>query len=328
MRSTGAATTTPGRTGLGRAVATTDPPVVRIGLDIGGTKVDAVAVSPDGTVLDRLRVPTGFGPEAVVATTLLVIRSLAERVGTAPDSVGIGIPGLVDHETGWVRHAVNLGLEEVPLGPLVAGGTGLPVQVENDVNVAALGAVQAMQLDGPRAYLNIGTGLAAGLVDDRRLWRGARGNAGEVGHIPVLADGQRCVCGQHGCLETVASGAALAAAWPGHPGSTATHLFDRADAGDPAATAVRDRFVAGVASAVRILVVTADVESVVVGGGLATLGERLLTPLRAGFDTAARSSPFVASLDLSTRVALAPTDQPLAALGAAFLAPVSAAVPA
>ncbi|WIE75719.1 ROK family protein [Curtobacterium sp. MCSS17_007] len=297
---------------------------MRIGLDIGGTKIDAVAVSPSGTVLDRVRVATGFGPEVVVATTLRVIRSLTDHTAQSASAVGIGIPGLIDHETGWVRHAVNLGLSEVALGPLVAAATGLVVQVENDVNVAALGAAQAMGLDGPQAYLNIGTGLAAGLVNDRRLWRGARGNAGEVGHIPVLVDGPRCVCGQYGCLETVASGSALAVAWPGHAGSTATHLFDSADAGDPTAVAVRDRFVAGVASAVRILVVTADVESVLIGGGLASLGERLLAPLRAHFDDAARTSPFVASLDLSARVLLAPTDQPLAALGAAFLAPESA----
>ncbi|PYY40082.1 MULTISPECIES: ROK family protein [unclassified Curtobacterium] len=297
---------------------------MRIGLDIGGTKIDAVAVAPSGAVLDRVRVPTGSGPDAVVANTLLVIRSLTERTGRTATSVGIGIPGLIDPETGWVRHAVNLGLSEVALGPIVADTLGLRVQVENDVNVAALGAAQAMQLDGPQAYLNIGTGLAAGLVVDRRLWRGARGNAGEIGHIPVLADGLPCVCGQRGCLETVASGSALAVAWPGHAGSAATSVFDCADAGDPAAVAVRDRFVAGVASAVRILVVTADVESVVIGGGLASLGERLLVPLRADFDEAARSSPFVASLGLSSRVLLAPADQPLAALGAAFLAPESA----
>ncbi|MBP1301807.1 ROK family protein [Curtobacterium sp. 1310] len=297
---------------------------MRIGLDIGGTKIDAVAVSPAGDVVDRVRVPTGFGPDAVVSETLAVVRSLEVRTRSTADTIGIGVPGLVDHETGWVRHAVNLGLSEVALGPLVAAATGAAVQVENDVNVAALGAAQAMQLDGPHAYLNIGTGLAAGLVVDRRLWRGARGNAGEVGHIPVVPDGQPCVCGQRGCLETLASGSALAVAWPGHGSSAATALFDSADAGDPAAVAVRDRFVSGLASAVRILVVTADVESVVVGGGLATLGERLLALVRAGFDGAARTSPFAASLDLSSRVHIAPVDRPLAALGAAFLAPAPA----
>jgi glucokinase len=301
---------------------------MRIGLDIGGTKIDGVAVAPSGALLDRVRIPTGFGPDAVLANTVQVIRSLVERTGVPTTAVGIGIPGLIDPASGWVRHAVNLGLSEVALGPLVAEAIGVPVQVENDVNVAALGAAQAMQLDGPQAYLNIGTGLAAGLVVDRRLWRGARGNAGEIGHIPVLADGLPCVCGQRGCLETVASGSALATAWPGHAGSAATSVFDCADAGDPAAVAVRDRFVEGVASAVRILVITADVESVVIGGGLAALGDRLLVPLRACFDDAARASAFVASLGLSSRVLLAPTDQPLAALGAAFTAPESAVTPA
>ncbi len=301
---------------------------MRIGLDIGGTKIDAVAVSPAGSVLDRVRVPTGFGPDAVVAETTAVIRSLVDRTGSTPDAVGIGIPGLIDPGTGWVRHAVNLGLSEIALGPVVAAATGVPVCVENDVNVAALGAAQAMQLDGAHAYLNIGTGLAAGLVVDRRLWRGARGNAGEIGHIPVVPDGLPCVCGQRGCLETVASGSALAVAWPGHGGAAATDLLDRAETGDPAAVAVRERFVSGVASAVRILVITTDVESVVIGGGLATLGERLLGPLRAEFDAAARTSAFAASLELSSRVVPAPIDQPLAALGAAFLAPESAPTPA
>jgi predicted NBD/HSP70 family sugar kinase len=187
---------------------------VRLGLDIGGTKTDAVAVDDRGEVVDRVRLVTGFGAEAVIATALEGITAIARRAGLAPsdfDSIGVGIPGQVDVQTGIVAHAVNLGFDELDVGPQLAALTGAAVKVENDVKAAALGAYHLMTaatVPAARsmAYLNLGTGLAAGLVIDGALWRGARGAAGEIGHIPVDPAGVRCPCGQRGCLETMASG--------------------------------------------------------------------------------------------------------------------------
>ena len=149
------------------------------------------------------------------------------------------MPGLVDVERGAVKHAVNLGVDGdwLPLGDLLADGSGVPVVVENDVNAATLGAAALSGADD-LVYLSIGTGLAAGLVLDGRLRRGEHGAAGEIGHVPVDPTGVLCQCGQRGCLETIASGSALAAAWPSGDVPPAQALFAAAPAGDPAAIAV------------------------------------------------------------------------------------------
>jgi predicted NBD/HSP70 family sugar kinase len=298
---------------------------MRLGLDIGGTKIDAVAIADDDMrLLSRVRVATGFGAEAVVRNGQDAALQAAEaaQAAAAPAariaSVGIGIPGIVDAERGVVRHAVNLGLTEVELGGALAERLGAPVRVENDVNAASLGAYHLLALTGSMAYLNLGTGLAAGFVNDGALWRGARGTAGEIGHIPVDPHGERCACGQRGCLETVASGGWVARKWGGTAALPVLELFDAADAGDPRAVALRAELVDGAAAAVRILVLTGDVETVVVGGGVSQLGAWLLEPLRASLERQALESRFLASLALSSRVRLVPLDRPVAAVGAAL----------
>jgi len=197
----------------------------------------------------------------------------------------------------------------------------VPVVVENDVNAAALGAAQVLGLGSTDlALLSIGTGLAAGLVTDGRLRRGARGAAGEIGHIPVDPAGPLCSCGQHGCLETLASGSAIAAAWPvADGGSPATALFAAAAGGDPRAVVVRDAFADAVAAAVRLLVLTCDVETVVLGGGVTDLGGELLDAVVAALGRQAAGSPFLAALQLPERVAIVPAGSAVAAIGAALV---------
>lgn len=300
---------------------------MRLGIDIGGTKTAAVAIGGDGRLTEQVRMPTGFGADAVVDTALRTVERMSQLTGVDPHafrSIGIGIPGSVDSATGRVAHAVNLGLEGLDLGPRLSDRLGVDVRVENDVNAAALGAHHLLGLaDGLRAhsmaYLNLGTGLAAGIVLDGRLLRGGRGVAGEIGHIPVYPAGAACPCGQRGCLETVASGSALAAMWPSTHRHPSLELFDRADAGDPRAVAVRERFLTGVASAVRLLALTTDVDDIVIGGGLAALGERLLDGTRGVLTQWAAGSAFLASLDLPRRVQVIPRGFPAAAVGAALV---------
>jgi predicted NBD/HSP70 family sugar kinase len=295
---------------------------VRLGIDIGGTKTDAVAIDDDGGLAHSIRLATGFGSVAVVETAVTAVARIAELTGLAAagfDSIGIGIPGMVDRASGHVAHAVNLGLERLELGGELAGRLGVGVRIENDVNAAALGAYHLMGLDGTMAYLNLGTGLAAGIVVDGKLWRGARGIAGEIGHIPIDPRGALCACGQRGCLETVASGSGVARQWPTDDPLPVRALFAAAADGDEDARRIKARLVEGIAAAVRVLVLTVDVETVVVGGGLSHLGDRLLRDVHEVLDEWAQASPFLASLSLPARVRLVPEGSPAAAIGAALV---------
>ena len=297
---------------------------MRAGIDIGGTKTDGVVLADDGSLAHRLRLPTGFGSEVVLDTALSAVLGLADLARVDPrgfSSIGVGIPGTVDSASGRVSHAVNLGFDDLDLGGRLASRLGRDVRIENDVNAAALGAFHLLGLPGSSsmAYLNLGTGLAAGLVLRGALWRGARGAAGEIGHIPIDPAGEECPCGQRGCLETVASGSAVARMWPTTDGSPVTALFAAAEAGDPAAVPVARRLVENIAAAVRLLVLTVDVETVVVGGGLSALGPRLIAEVREVLGGWGARSPFLASLGLGDRVQLVPPGAPAAAIGAALI---------
>lgn len=297
---------------------------LRVGIDIGGTKTDAVAIAADGSVAHELRLATGFGDDAVLATAVAAVEGLARAAGVGTDdfaSIGIGIPGAVDVASGRVEHAVNLGLSGLDLGAVVSERLGRSVRVENDVNAAALGAFSLLGRTSTQsmAYLNLGTGLAAGLVLGGRLWRGSRGVAGEIGHIPVDPAGPLCPCGQRGCLELMASGSAVARQWPTDEPKPVRALFAAADAGDPLAIEVRARLVDNVAAAVRLLVLTVDVDDVVIGGGLSSLGDVLLAEVRAVLRRWAADSEFLSSLQLADRVALVPHGSNAAAIGAALV---------
>lgn len=296
----------------------------RAGVDIGGTKTAAVALTADGAIAHAVRFPTGFGATSVLETAERAVRDLAELAGIEASefvSVGVGIPGTVDRESGRVAHAVNLGLDGLDLGTELAGRLGRAVRIENDVNAAALGAFRLLErpAGSSMAYLNLGTGIAAGLVLEGRLWRGSRGVAGEIGHIPVDPNGDACPCGQRGCLELVASGSGIARQWPTDDPKPVRALFRAADSGREDAIAVRQRLVEHVAAAVRVLVLTVDVDAVVIGGGLSSLGDRLLADVTGVLERWGRDSAFLRMLDLPERVAIAPQDVPIAAVGAALI---------
>jgi predicted NBD/HSP70 family sugar kinase len=306
----------------GAAFADLDGRQIRVGLDVGGTKIDAVAVSPSGDILGRLRRPTGWGDDAVVESIVLAVSALADETGFAVSdigSVGIGIPGLVDADTGRVLHAVNLGVESLDLAVRAEQVLGVRFRVENDVKAAALGAAVLRGVTGSMAYLNLGTGVAAGIVIDGQIWRGARGTAGEVGHISVDPNGRLCGCGQRGCVETFCGGGALSRAW-GRPGALPVKdIFDAADAGDETALALRADLYHGAAAAVRVLVLSADVETVIIGGGLTALGEPLELGIRSSLRADAETSPFKRSLHLEERIEQLVSGSPAAAFGAALV---------
>jgi len=332
------------------------------GLDVGGTKTLAVAVdvvaldlatgdpwpatgageapaaggrAGDGAdavghagLVATVRRATGVGGRGpLLRSTSEVLAALAEAAGVGVDgfaAVGLGVPGLVDRGAGTVRHAVNLGVDDnpVPLAAHLGELTGAPVVVDNDVNLAAVGAAVALGCRADLAYLSVGTGLAAGLLLDGRIRRGAHGAAGEIGHLPIDPHGPLCECGQRGCLEAVASGTAIAARWPARDGAVtaASALLAAAERGDAAAAAVLDEVAGHLAGAVALLAQTVDPEVVVLGGGVADAGPGLLAAVRAALRRRASRSPVLAAIQLADRVALVPEGVPAGALGAAVVA--------
>lgn len=328
-----------GKVGKGNGSARSETgrvPAYTVGLDIGGTKILGALLDPEGEVVGTVRRPTVHGADGVVAGAAQAVRDVVATGGAELADlagVGLGIPGIVDHRSGTVKHAVNLGVhdDELPLAELLSAELGgVPVVVENDLNVAAVGAAHVLERSVDEAgrardhedlaFLALGTGLASGLVLDGQLRRGVSGAAGEIGHIPVDPLGPECTCGQRGCLERFASGRALEAAWPSRYGKPSpVELFEAARRGDEEAIVVRDRFADATASAVRLLVLTTDVRHVVLGGGVAQLGTELLDAVQDALREQAKVSPFLGSLKLAERVQLAPTHVPVAAVGAAVL---------
>jgi predicted NBD/HSP70 family sugar kinase len=304
------------------------PDTVVAGLDVGGTKTLAVAVdAATDLVMATVRRPTGTGGAGLLRSTAEVLAELAAAAGVPVDgiaAVGVGVPGLVDRDAGTVRHAVNLGLGDDPVGLAAHLGAvaGAPVVVDNDVNMAAVGAAVALGCRGDLVYLSVGTGLAAGLLLGGRIRRGAHGAAGEIGHLPVDPHGPLCECGQRGCLEALASGAAIAARWPSGDGEVAAtaSLLAAAEAADPAAVAVLSDVAGHLAGAVALLAQTVDPEVVVLGGGVAEAGPGLLSAVRDALRRRAAHSPVLAAIDLADRVALVPEGVPAGARGAAVLA--------
>jgi predicted NBD/HSP70 family sugar kinase len=176
---------------------------------------------------------------------------------------------------------------------------GVPVHLENDVNAAALGAFHRLGVaqDSSLAYVNIGTGIAAGFVLGGRLLRGASGGAGEIGHIPMRVDGPPCPCGQVGCAEAIGSGRAVGT--------------------DPAR---RDDALAALAWTVQLCVMTLDVDVVAIGGGLTEQGQPFLDALQALLAEKEASSSLLQAAGLGRRVVLAPAGEPLGSLGAVLAA--------
>ena len=291
----------------------------RIGLDIGGSKTAGIVLDGAGRVEASVDVPTRRGTEGVQETAVQVVDALAERTGRSVEafaSLGVGIPGQVSG--GEVRNAYNIGVEALALAPLLSARTGLPVSLDNDVTAAAIGAAHLMRLGGSVAYLNLGTGLAAGFVVDGRPLRGAHGLSGEIGHLPVDPLGRACPCGQTGCLETVASGSALLRYWPAggaHPGRA---LLAAVDAGDEDARTAFELLVSGAARAVRMLALTLDPDAVVIGGGLRLLGAPLIEGIRRVLSGWAAESPFLAAFEAESRLRALPDGSPAAAVGAAL----------
>ena len=290
-----------------------------LGIDVGGTKAHGLVLDGADRVLAERVVPTQPSEPGIRRTVLTVAEELAGELGvrtSAFTSVGLGIPGIVDHATGVVETAVNLQITRTDLAGLLADDFRPTVQVENDVKATALGAGLALGRDDrDLTYLNLGTGVAAAAVNNGRLVRGARNGAGEVGHLAIDPVGDLCECGQRGCLETVVGGAHLSRRLGGL-GLTLTNLDTDPR---PEAFAERTRLVAGLATTLTVVVISYDSAVVVLGGGVLTATAWLRPHVQAELRRRASTSPFLAGLDVAGRLVELPPNTPVAAIGAAVV---------
>jgi len=254
---------------------------LRIGIDLGGTKIELVALDKGGDVIWRERVPTPSGDYNAMIGAMrdLVIR--AEEKLAQCGSVGVAIPGTISARTGLVKNANSTKLIGHPLDKDLAAAIGRQVRVANDANCFALSEATDGAGRGAHIVFGIiaGTGVGGGVAIGGRVLVGANAIAGEWGHNPLPSPshaeipGPVCYCGKRGCIESWISGPALARQFAEATGRTliATDIADAASNGDVAAQAIMetfyDRFARAIASIVNVL----DPDAVVIGGGLSKI---------------------------------------------------------
>jgi len=268
--------------------------------DLGGTHLRAALIEPGGRVSAREERPTP--PDATPTEILDAIHELlarvASRAGEPPAGACIALPGLINADAGTVILAPNVpGFRNLAIAGPLSERLGMPVWLENDASAAALGEHRYGAGRDTRHLLHatLGTGIGGGIVIDRKLYRGAKGLAGEIGHMVIDPSGPRCNCGSRGCLEAMVSGVAFAAratrlirsgkspalaAVVGDAGPAATDLFAAARAGDSVCEAeIRNggHFL-GLALGSLVNVLNPDI--VTLSGGLLHMGEMLLGPMR------------------------------------------------
>ncbi|MFO8065261.1 MAG: ROK family protein [Spirochaetota bacterium] len=263
-----------------------------VGVDLGGTKLLAVVFDAEYRVKGRAKKKVGKARDndAVFEKMVEVIEDALDDAGAkAEDAVGIGIacPGPVDFENGIVLETPNLDLDNFAVRDRLSKALGVPVFLENDVNAGTYGEYVAGAGQGFRHIVGLfpGTGLGGGLILDGRLYRGASGGAGEIGHMIIQVDGRRCGCGQYGCLEAMASRTALAKdlvalattgsapviqkkAGSDYLKIKSSLIYDAWEAGEPAVSELVERAArhlgVGMANCVNIF----NPELIIIGGGL------------------------------------------------------------
>ena len=264
---------------------------MRIGVDLGGTKTELIALADDGTVRLRRRMPTPAGDYAATVALIAAMVAQAEAELATRASIGIGTPGSVSPVSGLMRNANSTCLNGRPLKQDLEAALGREIRIANDANCFALSeAVDGAGQGGAVVFgVILGTGVGGGVVVNGQVLNGANGIAGEWGHnpLPPGEDGEgvapACYCGRRGCVETWLSGPALAADHLRVTGEALTPeaLVARAAAGDAACEATLLRYETRLARALAGVINLLDPDVIVLGGGLSSL-DRLYrnVPLR------------------------------------------------
>ncbi len=274
-----------------------------IGIDLGGTNIAAGLVSLEGKIIHKLSVPTGATrhyTEILKDMAHVAIEVVAQAGYTMEDviSIGIGSPGNCDSQNGILVYTNNINFSNVPMRAEIQKYINKPVFLSNDANCAALGEYFA--IGKPMSSfiaITLGTGVGGGIILDGKVYAGANGAGGELGHTVIVHGGEPCTCGRYGCWETYASATALVRQtrieMARNPFSLMCELtennleraggktaFTAARAGDPSGQKVVDQYIEYVALGIVNIINIFQPDMLVIGGGVCKEGDYLLHPIR------------------------------------------------
>jgi predicted NBD/HSP70 family sugar kinase len=288
---------------------------VVLAADVGASHASVAVTDLDGTILARNSGPLDIsnGPEDVLAWVLRNCRSLLESIGRAEQDVagvGLGLPGPVEHHTGKpVKPPIMPGWDGFDVAGYIRGELGCEVLVDNDVNIMAVGERHAFWQDHQNLlFVKAATGIGAGIISSGQLQRGAEGASGDLGHIRVPSgEDVLCRCGNHGCLEALASGPALAAKLRAHgiDAASGTEVVDLAALGDVQAIRMLRQAGRDMGEVLAMCVNLLNPSVIVVGGSLSRAGDQLLAGIR---ETVYRRSQPLATSKLRIEQSKAPVD--------------------
>lgn len=276
-----------------------------IGIDVGGTNLKAGLVDEQGNILatQKIKIAAVSDRQSLAWTLVSMTQELAKTAGVTLDqiaSVGLGVPGTVDIRSGTIMYTCNLPLRNVPIRKLFHGYLSMPLYVENDANCAALAEyfVGAGRSSKRFVTVTLGTGIGGGIVHNGKIYHGANGMAGEVGHMSIALNGEPCPCGRRGCWERYASASALkrltARIMAENPGSILEQVVQENDGhisgqsafiaarrGDPVGQLVCDTYIDYLAAGIVNVINIFQPDTLAIGGGVSNeADEQLLIPLQ------------------------------------------------
>lgn len=275
-----------------------------LGVDIGGTNISVGILDSKFKLIDKATTPTIQGRDfhGVIEDMIRLCNTLMENNSIDikdVNSLGIGLPGMVDKKNGTLVYANNFSYDHINIIDEVKKYIDKPVFIDNDASCAAVGEMMCGAAHGNKnvIYITLGTGVGAGIILDGKIFRGAFGGGGEAGHMVIMADGELCTCGRKGCWEAYASATALiregriaAAKYPNSEiyrlvdGNIklidAKTVFDAADMGDAVAKDIVSTYAKYLAIGMVNIVNIFQPESIVIGGGICAQGDKVLRPVR------------------------------------------------
>jgi glucokinase len=280
-----------------------------VGVDLGGTTIKMAFLTSYGEIVTKWEIPTNT-EDGGIHITMDIAKAIDYKLKELNQekqhllAIGMGAPGFIEMETGFIYQAVNIGWKDFPLKDRLEVETGLPVTVDNDANIAALGEMWRGAGDGAKNLLcvTLGTGVGGGIIANGQILHGASGMAGEIGHITsITTGGSPCNCGKTGCLETIASATGIArlateAVASANENSmlkqlfdqigalTAKDVFDAVNKGDELAAEVLDETAFHLGLAIANLSNAFNPEKIIIGGGVSKAGDALLEPLKKHFE--------------------------------------------